>query len=174
MRYHYLDSVRALLLSLGFIYHAIPIIWSSNWFGYGQEPQNILTSLGMILHSFRMQGFYLIAGFFAMMLIKKYGNNKFLKNRLIRLGIPFFFVGFTFNSVMEIVRLSHKNINWSDPSLALKYLCMISLLFEKLDNRFFPKEWEYMVNVVKNVRIYRHRKKMLRWRDSSMVWTFKI
>ena len=49
---------------------------------------------------------------------------------------------FIFMGVMRGIRnpIAHKQINWSDPTLALKYLCMISLLFEKLDNRVFPKE----------------------------------
>jgi uncharacterized protein (TIGR02391 family) len=48
---------------------------------------------------------------------------------------------FIFMGVMRGIRnpIAHKCTNWSDPSLALKYLCMISLLFEKLDNRIFPK-----------------------------------
>ena len=48
---------------------------------------------------------------------------------------------FIFMGVMTGIRnpIAHKNINWGDPSLALKYLCMISILFEKLDNRVFPK-----------------------------------
>jgi len=48
---------------------------------------------------------------------------------------------FIFMGVMRGIRnpKAHNNINWSDPSLALKYLCMISLLFEKLDNRVSQK-----------------------------------
>jgi len=48
---------------------------------------------------------------------------------------------FIFMGVMRGIRnpIAHKNIDWVDPSLALKYLSMISLLFEKLDNRVFPK-----------------------------------
>ena len=49
---------------------------------------------------------------------------------------------FIFMGVMKGIRnpIAHKDINCDDPVLALKYLCMISLLFEKLDNRVFPKE----------------------------------
>lgn len=49
---------------------------------------------------------------------------------------------FIFMGVIRGIRnpIAHKNINWAEPSLALKYLSMISLLFEKLDNRVFPKE----------------------------------
>ena len=49
---------------------------------------------------------------------------------------------FIFMGVMKGIRnpIAHNNISWNDPSLALKYLCMISLLFEKLDDRIFPKE----------------------------------
>jgi uncharacterized protein (TIGR02391 family) len=44
---------------------------------------------------------------------------------------------FIFMGVMRGIRdpIAHKSTDWFDPFLALKYLCMISLLFEKLDNR---------------------------------------
>jgi len=47
---------------------------------------------------------------------------------------------FIFMGVVRGIRnpIAHKCTNWSDPSLALKYLCMVSLLFEKLDNRVLP------------------------------------
>lgn len=50
-------------------------------------------------------------------------------------GFRFIFVG-----VMKGIRnpIAHQNVEMSDPDIALKYLCMISLLFEKIDNRVFP------------------------------------
>ena len=44
---------------------------------------------------------------------------------------------FIFMGVMRGIRnpIVHRHADWSDPFLALKYLCMVSLLFEKLDNR---------------------------------------
>jgi uncharacterized protein (TIGR02391 family) len=44
---------------------------------------------------------------------------------------------FIFMGVMRGIRnpIAHRHSDWSDPCLALKYLCMISLLFDKLDNR---------------------------------------
>ena len=49
---------------------------------------------------------------------------------------------FIYMGVMKGIRntIAHRITNWSDPSLALQYLSMMSLLFEKLDNRIFPKK----------------------------------
>lgn len=49
---------------------------------------------------------------------------------------------FIYMGLMRGIRnpIAHKIINWSNPSLALQYLSMMSLLFEKLDNRIFPKK----------------------------------
>jgi hypothetical protein len=86
----------------------------------GSGTTNHLSSAVWNLYSFRMQGFYLIAGFFSMMLLRKYGPGEFIKNRLLRLGIPLFFIGFMFNTVMEIYIKRHIN-SFSD-SFSLKYI----------------------------------------------------
>ena len=90
-RFHALDATRAFALLLGVGLHAalsfVPSItgwvivdvsghWFFNWFCFS-------------IHTFRMQLFYMIAGFFARMLYQKRGFTGFLKNRLCRIGLPF-------------------------------------------------------------------------------------
>ena len=56
---------------------------------YYQDPVSYQVTWG--IHLFRMQFFYLIAGFFAEMVYLKRGGAYFSKNRLKRILIPFLF-----------------------------------------------------------------------------------
>lgn len=52
------------------------------------------------LHSFRMYAFYVVAGFFFMLVQEKYDKKKVLRDRLLRLGVPLVFVGLCINPLM--------------------------------------------------------------------------
>ena len=89
-RFHALDATRAFALMLGVLFHAV----------YSFVPQSagapIVDVAGnrffdwvfFALHSFRMQVFFLIAGFFARMLYQKRGWVGFVRHRLVRIGLP--------------------------------------------------------------------------------------
>lgn len=89
-RLHSMDAVRTLALLLGVVFHAslsfVPVF-------IGWAVMDINTSAWaswfvMIAHSFRMELFFLIAGYFSHLTYRKYGGRQFLKNRLFRLGVP--------------------------------------------------------------------------------------
>jgi hypothetical protein len=104
MRYHFLDFERAVLMSLGIVIHAADIFRPDFAWRVKNPEQHIYFSyLADFIHSFRMQSFYLIAGFFSAMLLTRYSPKDFLKNRLVRLGIPTLFCGLTFNSLMHLI-----------------------------------------------------------------------
>ena len=88
-RYHALDALRAYAMFLGVVLHAsmayIPIVpWGSNdpaaadWVG--------LILLG--IHGFRMQLFFVISGFFTLMLLQRRGVQNIIKHRFLRILIP--------------------------------------------------------------------------------------
>jgi len=90
-RLNYLDAVRAFALLLGIVFHAslsfVPVF-------IGWAVMDISTSssiLGFILvsHSFRMELFFLIAGFFSHMTFHRKGAGNFIGSRLMRIAIPF-------------------------------------------------------------------------------------
>ena len=78
---------------LGVILHVTILIVSPdrilyNFYGeYYQDPLNYQITWGV--HLFRMQFFYLIAGFFAEMVYLKKGGKYFSQNRLKRILVPF-------------------------------------------------------------------------------------
>jgi hypothetical protein len=71
--------------------------WGMPGFGMG-APFNPKASVDAWLHSFRMPLFFLISGFFANMMLAKYGLGKYLARRWWRIGAPLLvaFIGFGF------------------------------------------------------------------------------
>ncbi|ESQ93051.1 hypothetical protein ABAC460_02005 [Asticcacaulis sp. AC460] len=90
-RWHDLDAVRAFALFLGIVLHGVmsfmePRIW---------VVDDTVTDTGAniafyVIHMFRMVTFFVLAGFFARLLLQKRDNKvgAFLGNRLKRIGIP--------------------------------------------------------------------------------------
>ncbi|HVT80156.1 MAG TPA: acyltransferase family protein, partial [Phycisphaerae bacterium] len=81
-RFYAFDCVRALAMLLGVFYH-----WQfvKGGFGLATGPKG---SIDHWLHSFRMALFFLISGFFANMMLGKYGVMKYLGRRWWRIGMP--------------------------------------------------------------------------------------
>jgi len=92
MRFRYIDFSRAVLFSLGVVLHAA-------WLLKGQS--GILTVVHNFIHSFRMEGFFIVAGFFTAMMAFKYSPGEFIRRRLQRLAIPMIFCGLTFNTLLN-------------------------------------------------------------------------
>ncbi len=87
-RFDGLDGVRATAMLLGVFYHLPISMYQGGGFGFGASagPKQ---SIDDWLHSFRMPLFFLISGFFANMMLRKYGVKQFLFRRWWRIGAPF-------------------------------------------------------------------------------------
>lgn len=89
-RYHALDAVRGGALILGVFFHAIlaylpgPQLWPV----IDASRSTELSVTFFVLHIFRMTLFFVLAGFFARLLIERLGVGKFVLNRAKRIGIP--------------------------------------------------------------------------------------
>ncbi len=91
-RYHDLDALRAGMMFLGLVIHAslsfvYPVV--PPWPASDSDPSLFFTILCYFIHAFRMQIFFLIAGFFGAMMWRKRGPAGYLANRLKRVGLPF-------------------------------------------------------------------------------------
>ncbi|WP_158969471.1 acyltransferase family protein [Paraglaciecola sp. L3A3] len=90
-RLDYLDAVRAFALILGIVFHAslsfMPIF--IGWAVMDISTSHLVGIFGLISHSFRMELFFLIAGFFAHMTFHQKGMNSFVRSRFMRIAIPF-------------------------------------------------------------------------------------
>jgi glucan biosynthesis protein C len=94
-RYHYMDATRAFLLTLGVVLHAA---WLC------QEHGAAFGTIFAGIHSFRMESFFLIAGFFSAMALDTRTITDFVSQRIVRLGVPMLFCGVTAAWWVDIAR----------------------------------------------------------------------
>lgn len=119
MRYNYLDVARAILMSLGIVIHTAQVYAPEPWRVNGPESSPFFAYLIDLIHSFRMHSFYMIAGFFAAMLLCRYSVRDYLKTRFIRLGVPLLFCGLTINSLIHL--LSYDNYQLGAEAFSASY-----------------------------------------------------
>lgn len=90
-RLDYLDAVRAFALLLGIVFHAslsfLPIF--IGWAVMDVSTSTAVSIFALVSHSFRMELFFLIAGYFSHMTFHRGGAAAFFKSRLVRIGVPF-------------------------------------------------------------------------------------
>ena len=90
-RLDYLDAVRAFALLLGIVFHAslsfMPIF--IGWAVMDISTSPLVALFVQVSHSFRMELFFLIAGFFGHMTLQRKGAGDYVLSRLTRIAIPF-------------------------------------------------------------------------------------
>jgi hypothetical protein len=88
-RIHALDAVRSYALILGVVLHSAASFIKGfpipAWF---DQPSTTSAIIYYVVHMFRMSTFYLMAGFFARMVVERRGVKSFVKDRAKRIGIP--------------------------------------------------------------------------------------
>lgn len=103
-REHFWDAVRAFLMLLGIPYHtALSYRSGQSWIVNSGEGLPIFTYLAEWIHIFRMPGFFLIAGYFAMVVLERRSLAQWLSGRFQKLGIPFLFSILTLVPAMNLV-----------------------------------------------------------------------
>ena len=72
-RLHYMDSLRATAMFLGLVLHAGVVFaqWPIDPLRSHDEPSVFLHYIMEIIHVFRMELFFLVAGFFSVLLVQK-------------------------------------------------------------------------------------------------------
>ena len=90
-RVHALDNLRAVMMWLGIVLHvaAIHTVMKSPLPWHDRQTSAWADLLAAVIHSFRMPVFFIVAGFFVLLLLRQRGAWGMLKNRLSRLGLPF-------------------------------------------------------------------------------------
>jgi glucan biosynthesis protein C len=88
-RYHALDALRAAMMFLGIFLHAVMVYSPTT--GWPFKPPQVTTVLDWTMvwiHIFRMPVFYVMAGFFAALLLARYGFRRTVDNRFWRIAVP--------------------------------------------------------------------------------------
>ena len=81
MRFGHPDFSRTFLFFLGIVLHAAYLC---------VEGHQSFQSVHDVIHSFRMEAFYLIAGFFSAMSLERSPDAAYLRKRILRLGRALF------------------------------------------------------------------------------------
>jgi peptidoglycan/LPS O-acetylase OafA/YrhL len=88
-RLHALDAVRAFALLSGIALHAtMPFLNGLKGWATTETPSDTLAGVWYLIHMFRMPVFFLIAGFFARMMLERRGVRGFIKDRSRRIVLP--------------------------------------------------------------------------------------
>jgi glucans biosynthesis protein C len=98
-RLHYLDAMRSVLMLLGLVLHSARPYDTGSWRVKDVQQLPWLDGLVATLHLFRMPAFFVIAGFFAMFLIRRRSTGVFFSERMRRVLIPLVVVLCTLNVV---------------------------------------------------------------------------
>lgn len=91
-RDHALDSLRGFAMFLGILLHAGISFTTrppSFWPVRDDDPSPLFDVCLLAVHDFRMQLFFLLAGFFGCLLYRRYGAGGMLRHRLKRVAVPF-------------------------------------------------------------------------------------
>ena len=89
-RFHGLDALRGIAMLLGIVLHAalpyipdIDSIWPAD-----SESSYLITVIFQFIHVWRMPLFFILAGFFTKVFIDRKSWEKWISNRVLRIGIP--------------------------------------------------------------------------------------
>lgn len=105
-RIHFLDAARAILMFLGIPYHVAMVYRTGNdWeFATSDEPSVLLSYLAEFIHIFRMPLFFIVAGYFAMMMLCRKDPGRWFGGRVFKLGVPLLAAGISLNPISLMVQ----------------------------------------------------------------------
>lgn len=90
-RLDYLDATRAFALILGVVFHA-SLAYLPIFIGWPVQDVSPIRAVGAFLtisHAFRLELFFLLAGFFGHLTLRRQGMASLIKSRTIRIILPF-------------------------------------------------------------------------------------
>jgi glucan biosynthesis protein C len=148
-----MDAMRGILMMLGLVYHSAKLFSpKQDWILFSNYTTDVAYYVVEIVHLFRMPTFFIVSGYFAAMTLKKYGVEKFIKVRVIRILIPLITTALTLNSLQAWILTK---TGWMDMTLfayikeggwvthlwflinLIIYFLLASLLVSLFKKRFF-------------------------------------
>jgi surface polysaccharide O-acyltransferase-like enzyme len=90
IRYHGLDALRGMAMLLGIVLHAaLPYIPNVEAFWPADDSSShVINTIFQFIHIWRMPLFFILAGFFANLIISKKSWKSWWGNRFLRIGLP--------------------------------------------------------------------------------------
>lgn len=133
VRYHGLDALRAFAMIMGVVLHSSMFYVKGIGEGLGYELTGRMMipmsdTLGLIfffIHTWRMPVFFLLAGFFARLMIQKRGVISLAKNRFLRIMVPLAGGVLVYNLVFQFGTLQELHHLWFLRDLVCMYVLII-------------------------------------------------
>lgn len=110
-RLHFLDGLRGSLMVIGVPYHVAVTFSGDTWVPPGEQSP-VLLVLRSLVHLWRMPAFFLVAGFFAVLILQRRGPGSWFRGRLRRLGIPLLFGLLLVNPIQALLLAYHQHGDW--------------------------------------------------------------
>ncbi len=91
-RLHSMDALRGCLMLLGILVHIAlchALFWGKFWILQDSYQNIIFDVFILIIRSFRMELFFFMSGFFVNLMLETKGHYYFIKNRIVKILIPF-------------------------------------------------------------------------------------
>ena len=108
VRYHGLDALRGIAMMLGIVLHAALSYFLADD-GYGafwpqDDQQSVFASYVFnFIHTWRMPTFFLLAGFFAHLVLDRRGDGYFFNDRVNRILVPFVIFGVVMATIFPTI-----------------------------------------------------------------------
>lgn len=118
-RIHFLDNLKIFLAIIVVLHHAAQPYGPGGSWWIPQDPYNfvdfVILGLFMAINaSFFMGLFFMISAYFLPSSLQKKGAAKFMKDRLVKLGIPFLIIAGGVYPLMAVLLFGHPVINISN------------------------------------------------------------
>lgn len=145
-RYFYgLDSLRAILMLVGVLWHAVSIVSPFSHFVYSSEQHKSLALYALIYpeHLFRMEAFFLVSGFLAQMVLWRKGKRMFWQARVRRVFVPLVLGCFGVNLALQVFGSIYMGYLWSNFDMwrwVMHGWFLITLLMCALIDLVLPRE----------------------------------
>lgn len=123
MRVYYMDALRSILMAMGVFYHAAAVYTPGpTWRVPTDDAHVAFEWIAGAIHSFRMPAFFVIAGFFCLLTLEKYGEGRFLRHRLLRIGVPLASTAVLVNTWMNYLSWdNYRKLGFVDYVLSAEY-----------------------------------------------------
>jgi len=156
-RMFHIDFIRIFLTSL-VIFHHTSIVYggAGSWYwieGGSEFSEIVLTLFTAVNQSYFMGMFFLLAGYFAVKSVRTHGKVIFVRDKIIRLGIPLIFFNFVINpiiiylsqsaygriemSFIDLIKSHYLDLIGSGPLWFTKSLLVFSLLIILIPEKIY-------------------------------------
>ncbi|MBW3095864.1 acyltransferase family protein [Pseudohoeflea coraliihabitans] len=116
-REHFWDFTRAFYLLLGIPFHAaVTYSLHHDWAIPSPVRDPLMSAVADTLHTFRMPGFFVIAGYFSLMLLMRQEARDWAMSRLVRLGLPLLTATLTILPVQMLIQVWFESLTGSLPA----------------------------------------------------------